>query len=112
MSAAAITYGDFTERGFTASEGDFKAALPAAQAIVDRIVGPNAVDTDEKVEAYTMAVCAAAASVAENGIAPHANMSLGSFTIGAEGGETGGRQQAEAAACVYLVVAGLMYAGV
>ena len=113
MSAAVITYADFTERGFTADEAAFNAALPECQALVERIVGPNPVDTEEKVEAYKMAVCAAVRMAVEYGLEPHASISIGSFSIG-DTTPTGasGYQLAVQSALNFLTPAGLGFMGV
>lgn len=112
MSAAAITYGDFTERGFTASEEEFNAAIREAQALVDRIVGPKEVSTDEEVEAYKMAVCAAVRVSVEHGLEPHASLSIGSFSTGQTPTGASGEQLAVQAVLNFLTPAGLGFMGV
>lgn len=106
----AVTYSDAVELGFDVTEEDFAACVKDAQAVVDWLVGINTVD-DSNLEAYKSAVCAAVVKVAAFGIDPAPNFSLGSFSIGATGGETDGRTLAQSAALHYLIPAGLAYMG-
>ena len=112
MSAAVITYAEFAEHGFTASEADFNANVREAQALVDRIVGPKEVSTDEEVAAYKMAVCAAVRVAVEHGLEPHASLSIGSFSTGQTPTGASGEQLAVQAALNFLTPAGLGFMGV
>ena len=69
--------------------------------------------TEEKAEAYKMAVCAAVRMATEYGLEPHASISIGSFSIG-DTTPTGasGYQLAVQSALNFLTPAGLGFMGV
>lgn len=106
----APTYTFYTAHGFAGDSDGFNAAVGKAKALVDRIVGPNAV-ADGAEEAYSMAVCAAAERLAELGDGPALSAKVGSFSV-TQTGSSSGRDEAVAAAMAYLVPAGLAWAGV
>ena len=104
----APTYEEFVALGFTASEQEFGAEVRRAQAMVDRIVGPNEV-TEGREEAYRLAVCAACQRLADYGDGHADSVKLGAFSVS---GAASGADMAEQDALLYLVPAGLAFGGV
>lgn len=107
----APTYRQYREWGLAGDEASFSASLQPAMAVVARIVGPNPVDTDERLEAWQRAVCAACESVSATGTVAAGSVSLGSFSMSGPSDGSGWRDAAAAAALDWLVPAGLAFGG-
>lgn len=103
-------YGFYASHGFAGTERQFAASVERAKAVVDRIVGGNAVAESQE-DAYRLAVCAAAEKLTELGDGTAASARVGSFSI-TQGGASSGREEAGRSAMDFLAPAGLAWAGV
>lgn len=120
MERPAVSIGDYTARHGEIGEGDFNAALPAAEGIVADLVGLNRVGLPFEIDAWKRAVCAAVAVDVAYGLSHGigeglASVTLGKFSASGGGSAPGGSQwlsDARAAARRELAGTGLLYAGV
>lgn len=118
MERPAVSIGDYTARHGEIGEGDFNAALPAAEGIVADLVGLNRVELPFEIAAWKRAVCAAVAVDVAYGLSHGIGEGLASVTLGKFSASLGAagtsqwRADARAAARRELAGTGLLYAGV